>query len=117
MNRLQLTLFAYGVLNIVGGFMGYRMAGSTMSLIVGGGAGLAILFLTSKTNSNPGFAYRSLAVIVLALAGFWLYRIFEVRNLGKSPAQAIVYLVLALAVFAYMGAGHMMATRRHRTAG
>lgn len=107
----------YGVLNVIGGFMGYRMAGSAMSLIVGGLSGLAIMALTAQTSSKPAFAYRALALVVVALAGFWAYRLVTVMGQGKSPVQAIIYLVLALAVFAYMGSAHMKATRSHRTAG
>ncbi len=47
----QIVLIAYGVLMLVGGFMGYR-AGSKVSLIAGGGSGLLLLLAWVITLSD-----------------------------------------------------------------
>lgn len=88
------------------------MAGSVWSLVIGGGAGLALLILMAIAGSRPAFAWRAAGLLVLGLAGFWVYRITELRAAEKSIGMAAGNLLLALVVFAMMLGGHLAAVRK-----
>lgn len=104
----------YGLINIAGGLMAYLLPSvkSVWSLVVGGTAGLLLLFFAFIAGKNPGFAFRSAAALAVALAAFWVFRITEVTAQGKSPMMAVGNLLLAVAVFATLGLGHMAANKK-----
>lgn len=104
----------YGVLNIAGGLGAYLAPSirSTMSLIVGGLTGLALIACAAIAKSKPGMAFRTAGVVCLGLAGFWVYRIATLAQSGKSIGMAAGNLVLALAVLGVLGIGHMASRRK-----
>ncbi len=115
MKGLNTVLYVYGGIIIVGGIIGYAAAGSIWSLVTGLVAGDLIILLTYLTKTKPAMAYRTLGIVVLALAGFWAYRIYEVLGQSKSPMMAIGNLALAIIVFGMLGYSHFAAVRAHRS--
>jgi uncharacterized membrane protein (UPF0136 family) len=116
MKFLPIVLIVYGIINIAGGAMGFAMAGSPASLIVGGIAGLLILLCGVAAKKKPGMAYRSAAILTLILLGFWVFRIVELSNDGRPIMMALGNAVLAIVVFGLLGYGHFAAQKR-RAAG
>lgn len=112
MSWLRSVLLIYGVLNILGGIIGFVVGKSIWSAVVGVPAGILILWLTMQTTTKPAMAYRSLGVVSVLLAGFWVFRLIEVSSQGKSPMMAILNLALSLGVFASLGYAHMASTRK-----
>jgi len=112
MTWLQILLIIYGAINIVGGVIGFTK-GSGMSLIVGGTFGAAVIALTLMTKTRPS-VFRVLGVLVLGLAGFWIYRMNEVAAEGKPTTIAVMNLALSLVVFVTMTAAHFAATAKTR---
>ena len=110
----RVIIGVYGAVNILGGLMAYLSPNirSVWSLVVGGTAGLLLLFFAKAGETKPAMAFRGAAAVALILACFWVYRITEVTAAGKSPMMAIGNLVLAVAVFATLGAGHMLASKK-----
>lgn len=104
----------YGIINIAGGLGAYLAPSirSLTSLVVGGLAGLSLVACAVIAKSNPGLAYRTAGVVTLGLTGFWVYRIATLAQQGKSVGMAGGNLVLAVAVLAVLGLGHMAARRR-----
>lgn len=92
--------------------MGYRAAGSMMSLLIGCGVGALILILTALTASRPAFAYRTLGIVALGLTGFWIYRGITVYQDGKSVLLPAMNGALSIGVFAILGLAHLAAQKR-----
>lgn len=112
MTWLRVVLGLYGLINVGGGIAGFATAGSTMSLVAGVGAGIAILVLTALTFSFPAMAYRSLGGVCLLLAAFWAYRITVLQGEGKSPGMALGNLGLALVVLGCLAFAHFAAQKK-----
>lgn len=92
----------YGILILVGGIMGYAMAGSMASLIAGGGLGLlAIVGAVLLFMGNA--AGQTIAVVSASLVGlFFLYQLGmnftkEDPNFGR-PVGVLVLTAIELAV-------------------
>lgn len=109
MNWLTIAVFVYSTLVIVGGVFGYLKAGSMVSLvasIIAGGL-LDVAAVISIKNETAGFSIA--AVITLALAAFFAYRLATTGGLMPAlPALALSILMLILLVvghFARRGAG------------
>ncbi|MBS1704935.1 MAG: hypothetical protein JST40_03610 [Armatimonadetes bacterium] len=109
MSWLNIVLYFYGLINILGGFMGFLVAKSQNSLITGLLAGIVVILLTLQTKDKPAFAYRTLGIVVLALIGFWIYRITEVAGSG-SIMMPMMNLVLGIGVLGALGYSHLAAT-------
>jgi uncharacterized membrane protein (UPF0136 family) len=112
MSWLRTVLFVYGFINIAGGFMGFMMAKSVMSLVVGGLAGLLVIACAAMAASKPAMAFRAAGVISLALLGFWIFRFTEVSAAGKSTMMPMMNIVLGVVVFGCLAYGHLSKTRR-----
>ena len=110
----RVVIFAYGLINIAGGLIAFLMpkVQSVMSLVVGGTAGLLLLYFASAAKTKPAFGFRAAAALSVLLGAFWVYRINEVIGQGKSPVMAIMNLVLAIAVFVTLGLGHMAGKKK-----
>ncbi len=90
----KLLLTAYGVLLILGGFMGFK-AGSKVSLIMGSLSGiLTLLSLYFITSPN---SYRFVAVISGLLCVVFIIRLIKTHHFMPSGALLILSL-LALSV-------------------
>ena len=59
----------YGVISIVGGYIGFTTKGSNASLIAGGIAGVLLLLCAAGVFGKPGWSLGGALVISLALAG------------------------------------------------
>ena len=113
MTWLQQLLIVYGAINIVGGVIGFTKGGSTMSLLVGGTFGVAVILLTLMTRTKPS-AFRVLGLLVLGLAGFWVFRMNEVAAQGKSTMIALMNLALSVGMFITMTAAQFTASAKTR---
>lgn len=115
MRWLRGILYAYGLINILGGVVGYAQARSVASLAIGGLVGLLLILLTSATVKSPGPAFRTLGVVVLALVGLWGYRFshFDPTS-GKLPMIPVSNLALACLVFGILIGSHFTAVSKSR---
>ncbi|MGE3127544.1 MAG: hypothetical protein AB7F50_10610 [Fimbriimonadaceae bacterium] len=104
----------YGIINVAGGLGAYLAPSvrSLTSLLVGGLTGLALVACAVIAKSNPAMAFRTAGIITLGLGGFWVYRMATLAQQGKSLGMAGGNLVLAVAVLAVLGLGHLAARRR-----
>ena len=109
MGWLNIVLYIYGLANICGGIYAYFWKDSLMSLVVGVPVGIATVLLTAMTKTKPGIAHRTLGVLSLALFGFWIYRIFEVRAAGGSLMMPMMNALLSLGIFALLMGAHFVA--------
>jgi uncharacterized membrane protein (UPF0136 family) len=102
----------YGIVNILGGVIGLVAAKSTMSLLAGGGAGLALLACWALAKDKPGLAFRAAGVLTLGLIGFWVFRFTEVQAAGKSVMMPVGNLGLGVLVLGFLTASHFAAHKR-----
>ncbi len=89
--------FAYGILTIIGGLMGYLQAKSTMSLVSGGVSGLLILLSAFALLKGKAFGYYGIIALALLLAVFFGMRFFQ--GFKFMPAG----LMLTLSVITLIG--------------
>lgn len=112
MGWLRGTLIAYGLINILGGVMGLVIRKSTMSLIVGGTAGVLLIACGLAAATKPALGFRSAGMISVVLLGFWGYRISTVLAEDKSPMLPILNLALAAVVLVLLVSAHLRATSK-----
>lgn len=115
MTWLRVLVIVYGVINILGGLMGFLASQSVASLVVGILSGLLLIGAGAIAGSKPGLGYRAAGILTLILVAFWIYRIGVVVGQDKSPTMAVMNLALAAAVFLALGLSHLMATRKRRS--
>ena len=93
MNVGVIAAIAYGVLAIVGGVMGYRKAGSKVSLISGVISGL-LLLLGGLLYAQGNLAGRILATIVTALLIIvFIIRLTKTRKFMPAGLMTVVGIV------------------------
>ncbi len=114
MNWLKNVVIAYGVINILGGAMGFVMGKSPMSLVVGGLSGLTLIGLALQTAKNPAMAWRTIGILTLGLLGFWVYRLMGVLEAGKSPMMPGMNIALSALVFGLLAYGHFSGAKAHQ---
>lgn len=110
MTWLSLVVAAYGVLNIVGGYLGYQ-SGSSISLYAGGGLGvLCLIAAYISTKHRAGFLLA--ALLSLAGAGNFISRYMKTQAIWPALIMAIISIV----VFCCLGAGHFIAKKQKQAA-
>ncbi|MFQ3586546.1 MAG: TMEM14 family protein [Fimbriimonadaceae bacterium] len=112
---MRVVVVVYGVINILGGLMGFLASGSVASLVVGVLSGLLLIGAGAIAGPKPALGYRAAGILTLLLVAFWIYRIGVVVGQDKSPMMAVMNLVLAAAVFLALGLGHLMAVRKRKS--
>ncbi len=102
---LSAVVLFYGVLNIVGGVIGYSTAGSIWSLVGGGAVGLALIFAAalSKTHPNKGFLIAGIATLVAA--GIMAERVMKTAG-SPGAGRNIGLLALAIIMLGLLAYGH-----------
>lgn len=110
MSWLQKTTVAYGVINILGGVMGLVMGKSAMSLIVGGGVGLALIFLSILASTKPAMAWRIIGMLTLGLLVFWINRYMG----AEKKMMPMMNIALSAVMFGLLGYGHMSAQAKKK---
>jgi uncharacterized membrane protein (UPF0136 family) len=93
------VLIVYGVLMLVGGFMGHR-AGSRASLIAGSISGVALLLAAFVSTTNAPAGLWAGAAISLVLAVVFARRTAVTRKLMPS-GMLLAVSVVALALLLY----------------
>jgi uncharacterized membrane protein (UPF0136 family) len=111
-NKLQQIVAAYGVINILGGIMGLVMGKSTMSLIVGGAAGLLLIVFAVIAKEKPAVGFRSAGMLTTALIGFWAFRLIGLIQTGGKIVMPAMNLVLGLGVLAILAQAHFAAQKK-----
>lgn len=89
--------FVYGVLAIVGGFIGYRNAGSQVSLITGSISGLLLVFTAVVQLLGQTWGLILAIIVTAVLVVFFTLRLSKTRKF--MPAGLMTLLgVVALAM-------------------
>lgn len=92
-----LVILIYAITVILLGYMGYAYAQSLVSLIVAGIFGLLIiLILGIAAYQKKDWLYYPIALIVLALLGFFAYRFTSTTNFMPGVMSVFSFLVLIL---------------------
>jgi uncharacterized membrane protein (UPF0136 family) len=102
---LSVASLLYGVIIFVGGPMGYKMAGSVVSLVMGCGLGLLVIVgaALSRTNARLGFGIVGLAALIVL--GVFILRYVETRKMMPAGMSIVLSLLMLGALFA----GHFLA--------
>jgi len=105
MRPYAIAILLFGILSLALGIIGgMGLAGgkpSTMSLVAGGGIGVACIALAFMAKDKPGLAYRAaagLSIVTVLATG-------RPAMLGKW--NGITMVAAGLALFLYLGYGHM----------
>ena len=81
---MNLILGVYGILLLVGGFIGYKKAGSKMSLYMGIVSGILIFAGLYLTQSSPKNGYTLIAVTSAFLSGIFIKRLIKTKSFMPS---------------------------------
>lgn len=103
---LSIAVIVYGIAVAAGGVMGFVSAGSPMSLITGGLAGLLIIIAGVMAKNNPKAGYGAAALLALILIGFFIYRYMESHK--AMPAFGVIGLSVLMLILLVVG--HFMSS-------
>ncbi len=92
MGTWPIVFSVYAVLMIAGGVMGYRKAGSRMSLIMGLVSGIVIAVGVGMTNKSAVCGYSIIATMSGILTVTFLIRLIKTRKM--MPAGMLFFLSL-----------------------
>ena len=92
----QVVLGIYGMLLIVGGVMGMVKAGSLVSVIAGGIAGVIALVGLWISLSDPATGLLIGALLALVLTGMFINRFMATRKLMPAGMVLILSLVVGI---------------------
>ena len=92
----QVVLGIYGILLIVGGVMGMVKAGSRVSMIAGGIAGVVALVSLWISLSDPATGFLVGALLALLLTGMFVNRFMATRKF--MPAGMVLIMSLAVGI-------------------
>jgi uncharacterized membrane protein (UPF0136 family) len=99
MGLVEWVMLVYALLLIVGGLMGFR-AGSKVSLMAGGGSGVAMLLALYVAQSNPRAGVLAAGAISLVLSAIFGRRLAASGKFMPSGMLLLVSLV-SLVVFGW----------------
>lgn len=94
---VNIILGIYGILMLVGGFIGYKKAGSMASLIAGGISGVLILIAVYIASNNPVLGYRMTTVISGLLVCSFTMRLVKTGTFMPS-GMLLILSVIALVI-------------------
>lgn len=101
---LSIAVIVYGIAVAAGGVMGFVSAGSPMSVITGGLAGLLIIGAGVMARTHPKAGYGGAAILALALVGFFIYRYID----SHKPMPAFGVIGLSVLMLILLAVGHFM---------
>ncbi|MDQ2985157.1 MAG: TMEM14 family protein [Armatimonadota bacterium] len=101
MTWLNVVLYAYAALVLVGGVFGYVKVQSVVSLAMSAAAAVFIVagVIVSKTNRSLG--YGVCGAVAAILAAFFAYRVFNGSIMPGVPALILSVAALAALVFSH----------------
>jgi uncharacterized membrane protein (UPF0136 family) len=98
---LSIAVIVYGVMVAGGGIMGYVQAGSPMSAITGGLAGVLLIVAGVMSKNNPKAGYTMAAILAVALIAFFFYRYSTTHR--AMPAFGVIGLSVLMLVLLVVG--------------
>jgi uncharacterized membrane protein (UPF0136 family) len=89
-------VLVYGLLLLVGGFMGYQKANSLPSLMMGGGSALLMLASGYAMLKKKVLGTLCALLVSISLSFFFSYRFFLTQNFMPSGLMAILSLIVVM---------------------
>lgn len=100
MSPATVMTFIYGVLSIVGGFIGYQQAGSTPSLVSGAITGMLLLIAgVGQLQGQVWGLWLAIAVTLLLVIVF-IYRLIKTKKFFPAGLMVAVGIGTLIALFA-----------------
>ena len=90
----------YGLLILVGGFIGHSVAGSTQSLISGIVCGTLLIICSVSMFMNKVTGYFGAISLAFILSAFFMTRLVITSNFLPSGLLAIISFIFIVALFA-----------------
>jgi uncharacterized membrane protein (UPF0136 family) len=88
-----IAAFAYGILALIGGIIGYVQANSKVSLLSGSISGLLLIFAAYSQLQGQNWGLLVAAVVTAALVVFFSIRLAKKRKFMPSGLMAILGMV------------------------
>ena len=93
---LDICFLIYGILLIVGGFIGYKKAGSKPSLVMGFFSGITVLVGTSFIVSNPVKGFTIILMMSGLLVVTFTIRLIKTKKMMPSGMLLILSLLASV---------------------
>ena len=91
---------AYGIIVLVGGFIGYSRAGSKKSLIAGAIAGILLLLAAIAQGLNIGFGLILAKIVTLLLLVVFTIRLIKTRKFMPAGLSLVIGII-ALTIMSF----------------
>ena len=90
---MNLILSIYGILLLAGGFMGYKKAGSKISLIMGILSSILVFAGLYMAQTSAKNGYTMIAVTAAFLTGVFIKRLIKTKSFMPSGMLVIMSLI------------------------
>ena len=84
MSAVKILLAMYGILMVMGGYLGYVKAGSKVSLMTGAIAGVLVLIGIYLSRSNPALGFQIIAAVSGLLTIVFIIRLIKTHTFMPS---------------------------------
>lgn len=101
MTWLNVVLYAYAALVLVGGVFGYVKAQSVVSLAMSAAAAVFIVAGVIVSKNNRAVGYGVCGAVAAILAGFFAYRVVNGSIMPGVPALILSVAAVAALVFSH----------------
>ncbi|BAZ15597.1 hypothetical protein NIES4071_74690 [Calothrix sp. NIES-4071] len=98
MNFATVTTFTYGILSIVGGIIGYKQAGSKISLISGAISGILLILAGILQLQGQSYAFVLAGVITLILVIFFAFRLQKTRKFMPAGLMTVLGVITLIVI-------------------
>lgn len=99
MNRLDGVIVGYSLLLLIGGVIGYVVAGSTASLLMSSLFAALLIGSLFFIRFSPANGYRAVSLLLIALTLFFAYRWYTGKFL---PSGLLTLATLAVLISTYL---------------
>lgn len=90
MKQIPMLIVAFAVLNLVGGIIGYVVAGSAISLVSSASAASLLLISAMMIQNHHPRGYQLALSLILALTLFFGYRYMLTHKIMPSAMMAMI---------------------------
>lgn len=97
--------YAFGLITIIGGIIGYTK-GSSVSLIMGGVFGILILLSTFILQRDNALGFYALSALSVLLLGTFAYRLYSTG--GTMPAIPMIVLSIIMLIGLWLNRSNLL---------
>ena len=99
LNRFDVSIVGYSLILLIGGVVGYLVAGSLASLLMSSISTILLIGSLFLIRFFPAMGYRVVYTLLTLLGLFFAYRWYTIKFMPSGLLTLLTVVVLAMAVY------------------